>query len=218
MNPNYSLFPFPDKPELELTPSLVKFASDAGNTGKLICRSKSSPLARYTWSRNGTPINSNTTGKYFTTYRQLDALTSESTLIITHVTNSDYGNYECVARNDLGFSTTSPRLEVTSAPDPPDALTVANVTHNSVTLTWTPGFDGGMRSSYRIRYRYIFETGKINFSINYAFIFKMKTKNSKNIIMFFQINNTLHYYYIMLHYQCVLKCQYCRNMSCKDTI
>lgn len=131
----------------------MKFASDAGNTGKLICRSKASPLARYTWSRNGSPINSNTTGKYFSTYRQLDALTSESTLIITHVTSSDYGNYECVARNDLGFSTTSPRLEVTSAPDPPDGLTVANVTHDSVTLTWIPGFDGGMRSSCRIRYR-----------------------------------------------------------------
>lgn len=78
-------------------------------------------------------------------------------LIITHVTSSDYGNYECVARNELGFATSSPRLEVSSAPDPPSLLTALNVTHDSVTLAWTPGFDGGMKASYRIRYREIEE-------------------------------------------------------------
>lgn len=82
---------------------------------------------------------------------QVDSLISESTLYITHVTSADYGSYECVARNELGFSTISPRLEVTSAPDTPTLLTVLNVTHNSVLLGWTPGFDGGMTSTYRIR-------------------------------------------------------------------
>lgn len=82
-------------------------------------------------------------------------MVSESTLIITHVTSTDYGNYECVARNELGFSTSSPRLEITSAPDTPSLLTVVNVTHDSVTLTWIPGFDGGMFATYRIRYREI---------------------------------------------------------------
>lgn len=85
----------------------------------------------------------------------MDALTSESVLIITHVTSGDYGNYECVARNELGFATSSPRLEVSSSPDPPSLLNVVNVTHDSVTLVWTPGFDGGMKASYRIRYREI---------------------------------------------------------------
>lgn len=80
-------------------------------------------------------------------------MTSETILIIANVTSSDYGNYECVARNELGFSTSSPRLEVTSAPDAPSGLTVWNVTHESVTLTWISGFDGGMRATYRIRYR-----------------------------------------------------------------
>lgn len=84
---------------------------------------------------------------------QLDALTSESVLVITHVTSGDYGNYECVARNELGFATSSPRLEVSSAPDPPSHLNVLNVTHDSVTLGWTPGFDGGMKASFRVRYR-----------------------------------------------------------------
>ncbi|XP_049818879.1 nephrin isoform X2 [Aethina tumida] len=143
------------KPEIDEQPTLLKFASDAGDTGKLICRSQASPLARYSWARSGSPITANTTGKYYTTYRQVDSLISESTLYITHVTSADYGSYECVARNELGFSTISPRLEVTSAPDTPTLLTVLNVTHNSVLLGWTPGFDGGMTSTYRIRYRLI---------------------------------------------------------------
>ncbi|CAH0546788.1 unnamed protein product [Brassicogethes aeneus] len=143
------------KPEIDEHPTLLKFASDAGDTGKLICRSQGSPLARYSWARSGSPITTNTTGKYYTTYKQIDSLISESALFITHVTSADYGNYECVARNELGFSTISPRLEVTSAPDTPTLLTVLNVTHNSVVLGWTPGFDGGMKSSYRIRYRLV---------------------------------------------------------------
>ncbi|CAH1372536.1 unnamed protein product [Tenebrio molitor] len=147
------------KPEIDEHPTLLKFASDAGDSGKVICRSQASPLARYSWARSGSPITANTTGKYYTTFRQIDALTSESVLYITHVTSSDYGNYECVARNELGFSTISPRLEVTSAPDTPTLLTILNVTHDTVTLGWTPGFDGGMRASYRIRYRQVNDDG-----------------------------------------------------------
>ncbi|XP_076263611.1 nephrin adhesion molecule sticks and stones isoform X2 [Rhynchophorus ferrugineus] len=147
------------KPEIDEQPAFLKFASDAGDTGKLTCRSQASPLARYTWARNGNPISANTTGKYYTTYRQVDQLTSESVLYISHVTSADYGSYECVARNELGFSTISPRLEVTSSPDTPTLLIVLNATHDSVTLGWTPGFDGGMKPTYRIRYRQINEDG-----------------------------------------------------------
>ncbi|KAI4470791.1 nephrin [Holotrichia oblita] len=145
------------KPEMDQSPMYQKFASDAGNMGKLICRSQASPLARYSWSRNGSPISANTTGKYYTSFKQIDQLISESTLIITHVTSADYGNYECVARNELGFSTNSPRLEITSVPDTPSLLSIVNVTHDSITLSWEPGFNGGMLATYRIRYRQLQE-------------------------------------------------------------
>ncbi|XP_050302000.1 nephrin isoform X2 [Anthonomus grandis grandis] len=147
------------KPEIDESPSLLKFASDAGETAKMICKSQASPLARYTWARNGSPINVNTSGKYYFTYKQIDQLTSESILYISHITSADYGSYECVARNELGFSTISPRLEVTSPPDTPSLLVVVNVTHDSAVLVWTPGFDGGMTPSYRIRYRKTNEDG-----------------------------------------------------------
>lgn len=142
-----------DKPEIDQSPSLLKFASDAGDSGRITCRSQASPLARYSWARSGSPIRANTTGKYYTTFRQIDSLVSESVLIITHVTSADYGNYECVAKNDLGFATVSPRLEVTSAPDSPSLLSILNVTHDTVIVHWVPGFDGGMRANYRLRFR-----------------------------------------------------------------
>ena len=43
-------------------------------------------------------------------------------------------------------------LDVKSRPDPPTGLKVTNVTHNSVHLTWSPGFHGGMDQHFRIKY------------------------------------------------------------------
>jgi hypothetical protein len=42
----------------------------------------------------------------------------------------------------MGFATITVKLDVTSAPDAPTSLSVLNVTHDSVTVGWVPGFDG----------------------------------------------------------------------------
>jgi hypothetical protein len=73
---------------------------------------------------------------------QVDFVTYESLLLVKNVRLSDYGGYECVVRNEMGFATTTVRLDVTSAPDAPLALNVLNVTHDSVMVGWVPGFDG----------------------------------------------------------------------------
>lgn len=85
--------------------------------------------------------------------KKIDSLTYESTLIIEKVGKTDYGNYECMARNEIESSKEIVRFDVTSKPDTPFNLNILNTTHDSVTVTWTPGFDGGMKASYRIRYR-----------------------------------------------------------------
>lgn len=85
--------------------------------------------------------------------KQIDSLTYESHLLIEKVASKDYGNYECSARNELGESKENVRLDVTSKPDTPITLNVLNTTHDSVTIAWTPGFDGGMKASYRVRFR-----------------------------------------------------------------
>ncbi|XP_068624432.1 nephrin isoform X2 [Battus philenor] len=145
------------KPEMDTAPSLIKSASNVGQVGRLMCRCKSAPAPNFTWSKNGAKLPVNTSTKYFAEYHKSDPITYTSVLLISDVTSSDYGSYECGARNDLGFSTTSVKLDITSAPDLVTSLTVTNVTHNTVTLSWTPGFDGGLPSWFRIRFRKIYD-------------------------------------------------------------
>nr|CAD7460983.1 unnamed protein product [Timema tahoe] len=143
------------KPEIDTSPKISKAASNTGDTARLMCRASGAPTVRFTWSREGASIpNNNKTEKYFVDIKQVDLVTYESVLLVQHVRPADYGGYECVVRNEIGFATTTVRLDVTSAPDTPSSLTVQNVTHDSVTLSWVPGFDGGMEPSYRIRYRH----------------------------------------------------------------
>lgn len=78
-------------------------------------------------------------------------------MLVQNVELSDYGRYECVARNELGFATATIKLSVTSAPEPPYNLQVLNITHDSVTLQWSAGFDGGLPASYRLRYKPILQ-------------------------------------------------------------
>lgn len=77
----------------------------------------------------------------------------ESILKISHVSAHDYGRYRCHAKNNLGHANDTIHLDVTSPPDQPSDLEAYNVTHDSVTLIWKRGFDGGLRTSHQIRWR-----------------------------------------------------------------
>ncbi|XP_047508948.1 nephrin isoform X2 [Pieris napi] len=145
------------KPEMDTSPSLIKSATNVGQVGRLTCKCKCAPAPNFTWSKSGNKLPVNTSTKYFAEYHKIDAITYVSVLLINDVSSADYGSYECGARNDIGFSTTSVKLDVTSAPDPVTSVVVTNVTHNSVSLEWVPGFDGGLYSWYRVRYRKIYD-------------------------------------------------------------
>lgn len=132
---------------------MLRAATSAGERGRLPCRAQSAPRPKFYWSRGGQSLNVNQTSKYYVEYKQIDSLTYESILLIERVASNDYGQYECTARNELGSVKELVRLDVTSPPDPPLSLNILNATHDSVTVAWTPGFDGGMKANYRIRYR-----------------------------------------------------------------
>uniref|UniRef100_A0A182J5W1 Uncharacterized protein n=1 Tax=Anopheles atroparvus TaxID=41427 RepID=A0A182J5W1_ANOAO len=140
-------------PEIDKSPAMLRAAAGTGERAQLPCRAQAAPTPTFRWIRSSQELHANETSKYYVTERQLDALTHESVLLIERVGTADYGEYECRAENELGVGSGVGRLDVKSAPEPPTALTVLNVTHDSVTLGWTPGFDGGHRANYRVRYR-----------------------------------------------------------------
>lgn len=137
----------------EIDKSQLRAATGAGERGRLPCRAQAAPRPKFYWTRGGQHLNVNKTWKFNVEFKQIDPLTFESTLLIEKVAPADYGLYECIARNELGQSKDNVRLEITSKPDLPINLTVLNTTHDSVTIAWTPGFDGGMKAGYRVRYR-----------------------------------------------------------------
>ena len=153
MNFNVFLYEHVVAPEIDKSPPLLRAASGTGERGRLPCRAQAAPKPHFIWRQGGKDIPINKTQKYDVEEKQIDSLTFESILIIEKVAPADYGTYECLAKNEFGKTKETVRLDITSPPDPPLSLNILNVTHDSVTLAWTPGFDGGMKASYRVRYR-----------------------------------------------------------------
>ncbi|XP_034650892.1 nephrin isoform X2 [Drosophila subobscura] len=142
-------------PEITKSPTMMRAASGTGERGRLPCRAQASPRPQFIWRQDKKDLPINRTYKYEVEERKIDSLTYESALIVDKVAPADYGAYECIARNELGETIETVRLEITSQPDPPLSLNILNVTHDAVTVAWTPGFDGGLKASYRVRYRIV---------------------------------------------------------------
>ena len=142
-----------DKPVMDDSPQLMKAAGDEGQRAKLICRAHGAPNISFDWSREG--VHLTTSDRYISSTRQVDIVTWESTLEVANVKSRDYGQYDCTARNEMGTNRAKVILSGTSRPDPPIALRILNVTHESVDLAWQSGFDGGLPQAYRIRYRQV---------------------------------------------------------------
>ena len=49
-------------------------------------------------------------------------------------------------------------------PEPPTGLQRVNATHNTLTLMWTAGFDGGSEQTFQVRYQ---EDGSDDNTIHY---------------------------------------------------
>ncbi|XP_072155743.1 nephrin [Bemisia tabaci] len=141
------------KPEMDVRPSLAKSAANVGNTAKLICRGSGAPKLSFHWTKDKTKLPVNTTGKYASEFIKVNEVTYESILSVRNVDASDYGQYDCIARNELGTASTSIQLSVMSVPDPPYNFSVVNITYNSIALSWKPGFNGGQPAWYKISFQ-----------------------------------------------------------------
>nr|QRF78296.1 Nephrin [Novocrania anomala] len=139
-------------PEIDKSPMYAKAASDKGMTGKLTCRAKGVPVVEFTWLKGNTVLNT-THAKYRAVTKKIDTVTYESNLHVMNVSQSDYATYICKGKNALGEDQTSVSLDGTSKPDVPYNISVVAVNGHSVTLGWTPGFNGGLVTTFRVRYR-----------------------------------------------------------------
>ncbi|XP_065200592.1 nephrin-like isoform X2 [Planococcus citri] len=140
------------KPEVDSSEPLSKAAAKKGNTAKLICKASGAPAVTFSWSRNGTVLPKSQTEKFKIETKASNHIHFSSTLYIQNVVDQDYGIYGCTARNELDFDKTTVELQRPSGPDPVATLIAVNATHDSITLSWTPGFDGGETNTFLLRY------------------------------------------------------------------
>lgn len=139
------------------TSSYGKVASDLGESANVTCEVQAWPKAEFMWSfgTNTAPLQGSTSdGHYeiFTSSDKYDVYTS--TLKITKINESDYGDYNCRAANVLGSITSTIKLQPKGPPEKPTALRAMNVGPTSVALVWELNFDGGLPlTKYYVMYR-----------------------------------------------------------------
>ncbi|XP_037946701.1 nephrin [Teleopsis dalmanni] len=140
-------------PELDHSPAYTRFAVRVGERGRIICKAVAAPLPVFVWRRFGNDIKMLHRSKFKAVENMVNGLTYESILYVENTSADDYGPYECVVRNIHGQASSTLELIKPTRPDIPLAINVDNATDDSVVLVWSPGFDGGLKTYYRLRYR-----------------------------------------------------------------
>ncbi|XP_066282017.1 nephrin-like isoform X5 [Branchiostoma lanceolatum] len=139
-------------PELDKSPLLSRVAAGEGDTANLVCKAEGFPNVEFSWFKGSELLN--TSGdRLQSTVRMKSWYQREGILIIHNVSaNQDYSTYRCQVTNSLGTDTFNVRLDGRSKPDMPTSVTLEKKEDTTVTLSWTPGFDGGVQQSFQIRY------------------------------------------------------------------
>merc|ERR1719471_2576963 len=138
------------KPIMDSNPALRKAAASNRGTGVLVCRAEGSPNITFTWRRQTGELAGGS--KYEVFHKMVDPLTWESQFHVLDINPADYGKYECAARNTQGVSYQIVTLDTPSRPDAPHNLLISATSSDSVSLRWQPGFDGGSKQVYRVKY------------------------------------------------------------------
>ena len=119
------------------------------------CRAFGTPNPKIHWHKDGVLVK---LGNRIT-------MASNGTLFIKDLQTSDSGLYTCIASSESGNTSWSAALTVSSTttlhstpdisalPQNPSKPRIVNTTSNSVTLTWSPGYDGQSKIiGYNIEY------------------------------------------------------------------
>ncbi|XP_054854866.1 nephrin [Eublepharis macularius] len=140
-------------PEIMKSPGQRKVGApgDGISTAALPCHAQGVPLVEFSWSKKGVALDLQ--NPRYTILTEHKASLHTSILTIANVSSvHDYGLFTCTASNAMGTDRLDIQLLSISRPDPPTGLKVVAVAHNWLALEWTPGFDGGLEQSFRVRY------------------------------------------------------------------
>ncbi|XP_031708336.1 nephrin isoform X1 [Anarrhichthys ocellatus] len=143
------------EPELQKGSQWRKVASrgDGTSTAEVVCRAEGIPRVDFSWERNGVRMDFANPRYEERTVREVSFHTS--TVRVVNVSAAlDYVIFSCTARNSLGEDTLDIQLVSTNRPDPPSLFRQVGVSHDSVTLDWIPGFNGGLWQRFRVRYHW----------------------------------------------------------------
>ncbi|XP_065814428.1 nephrin isoform X1 [Labrus bergylta] len=141
------------KPVLQKGAQWRKVASrgDGTTTAELVCQAEGIPRVEFSWEKNGVRMDFANPRYEERTVRE--GFFHTSTVLVVNVSAAlDYAVFSCTAHNSLGEDKLDIQLVSTNHPDPPSLFRRVSVTHDSVTLEWIPGFNGGLRQRFRIRY------------------------------------------------------------------
>ncbi|XP_077862845.1 neuronal growth regulator 1-like, partial [Saccoglossus kowalevskii] len=120
-----------------------------GKTGKLRCQFNSNPTSTLQWfGPNGNVLTSN---DRITISNSTQGTLHESIITITKTESDDYGNYTCFAESDFANATFIVMFDGKSRPYPVSDIELSS-SHNTINLTWFPGFNGGESQSFYIEY------------------------------------------------------------------
>ncbi|KAF8777665.1 Nephrin like protein [Argiope bruennichi] len=130
--------------------------SDRGVTAKLYCTAEGIPDVTFSWTYEGVVI-SDENSRFKNDIVKLDHTTWQGILTIKDVEAKDFGEYICVARNEIGFETFKVSFLPDSTPDPPIIVRILNTSKNGLLVTWVPGFDGGHNQTHCIRFKSVID-------------------------------------------------------------
>jgi echinoid protein len=135
-----------------------KVAFDLRETAEVICKVQAYPKPEFQWQfgTNTAPLSMSSDGHYeiSTTTDNNDVYTS--ILRVNNLRHKDYGDYICRVANTLDTIRAKITLQQKGPPEKPANLQVAEVGPNYITLSWDPGFDGGLTNTkYFVLYRRI---------------------------------------------------------------
>ncbi|XP_067457942.1 nephrin isoform X1 [Thunnus thynnus] len=141
------------KPELQKGAQWRKVASrgDGTTTAEVVCQAEGIPRVDFSWEKNGALMDFANPRYEERTVRE-GAFHTSTVRVVNVSAALDYAVFSCTARNSLGEDKLDIQLVSTNHPDPPSSFRQVSVSHDSVTLEWIPGFNGGLRQRFRIRY------------------------------------------------------------------